>query len=48
MSSLPRKKLSSLLLLYLLLYAEFTYVTAGLSGAYRLQNTSAGTKVNTA
>ena len=43
MSSLPRKKVRSLLLLFLLLYAVFTLVPAGVYGAYRLQNTSAGT-----
>ena len=43
MSSAPRKKLRSLLLLFLLLYAVFTLVPAGVYGAYRLQNTPAGT-----
>lgn len=43
MSSAPRKKVRSLLLLFLLLYAVFTLVPAGVYGAYRLQNTSAGT-----
>ena len=43
MSSAPRKKLRSLLLLFLLIYAVFTLVPAGVYGAYRLQNTPAGT-----